>query len=264
MIPQPGFGTYKLGDHAYDAISSAIELGYRHLDTAQYYFNEEIVGRAVNDSAVPRGQLFVTTKVWHDRLNQRDFLPSVEESLEKLQLDYVDLLLVHWPEPTGQVPMAEYLGELAKAKQQGLAKHIGVSNFTIKLLDEAVDILGPGEILTNQIEVHPFLQNSRVRAHCAQLGIQVTGFMPLARGRVFEDDTLRRIAQRHGVSPADIAVAWENQLGVITIPASTKVANQQANLAALNITLSDADMADIAALDRGQRLADSDFAPVWD
>lgn len=264
-LPQPGFGTFRLkGDTARQAVSDALDLGYRHIDTAQMYENEADVGQAIADSPVPRDDVFLTTKVWMDQFRRADFRPSVEASLKRLGMDHVDLLLCHWPSPGGEVPMAEYLGELKAVQEAGLTRYIGVSNFTNAQLDDALSILGPDALLTNQVEVHPFLPNRRVVEHGQNLGLTITGYMPLAVGAVMDDPELQAFGEAHGVTPAQVALAWINQLGVVTIPSSTKRRHIEANLKAFDVTLTDEEMTRIASLARGQRIADPDFAPEWD
>ncbi|MFG6177751.1 2,5-didehydrogluconate reductase DkgB [Halomonas sp. THAF12] len=264
-LPNPGFGTFRLeGETLRQSVHAALDLGYRHIDTAQMYGNEAEVGQAIADSGIPREEIFLTTKVWHDRLEPGDLEASVEESLERLGTGYVDLLLIHWPSPGDEVPMADYLRALQSVQRVGKARHIGVSNFTRAQLDQAVEILGEGALLTNQIEVHPLLQNRPLIEHCERHGIAVTAFMPLAVGKVMKDDTLARIAAAHEASPAQIALAWLKQQGIVAIPSSTKVNNIRSNLAAFELTLDDEEMQAIAALDRGERIADPDFAPDWD
>lgn len=264
-LSNPGFGTYRLeGETLKQSVNAALEAGYRHIDTAQFYGNEETLGEVLRDSSVSRDDIFLTTKVWYDRLEPEDFKKSVNESLQRLKTEYVDLLLIHWPSPDDEVPMRDYLSALKEVKAEGKARHIGVSNFTIAQLDDAVDILGKGEILTNQIEVHPFLQNRKLAEHCEKLGIAVTAFMPLAVGKVMEDPVLKQIAGVHGVTPAEITMAWLKGRGIVTIPSSTKARNIESNIKAFELTLSEAEMADIETLDRGERIADPDMAPAWD
>jgi len=265
QIPNPGLGTFRLtGDALRHAVTTALKLGYRHIDTAQFYANEAEVGSAIEASRVPRDEIFLTTKVWWDRLEPIALKASVEESLSKLGTTYVDLLLIHWPSPDDEVPMRDYLTALKQVKDAGKARHIGVSNFTKAHIDQAVDILGKGEILTNQIEVHPFLQNRDLIAHCEHHGITPTAFMPLAVGKVMEDETLKGIGEKYGASPAQVAIAWLSQLGIPTFPSSTKEQNLKSNLEALKLTLTEEDMDAIAGLDRGERVASPDFAPKWD
>ncbi|MGO1396504.1 MAG: 2,5-didehydrogluconate reductase DkgB [Halomonas sp.] len=264
-MPNPGFGTFRLeGDTLKQSIHAALEAGYRHIDTAQFYGNEAGVGETIRDSDVPRSDIFLTTKVWFDKLEPATLKASVDESLQKLGTDYVDLLLIHWPSPEDEVPMVDYLTALKEVKAEGKARNIGISNFTCAQVDEAVSILGKGEILTNQIEVHPFLQNHKLVDHCEQHGIQITAFMPLAVGKVMDDPTLKQIAEAHSVTPTQIALAWVKQRNMITIPSSTKARNIQSNIAAFDLVLSDSEMAEIATLDRKERIANPDMAPTWD
>ncbi|PTY35775.1 2,5-didehydrogluconate reductase B [Saccharospirillum sp. MSK14-1] len=264
-LPMPGMGTFRLkGEHARDAVLTALDLGFRHIDTAVMYDNETAVGEAIARSDSGRDKVFLTTKVWHTDLAPESLQASIDGSLQRLGTDHVDLLLIHWPSPNQSVPMSESLNALKEVRDTGKARHIGVSNFTIAQIDEAIDVLGEGELLTNQIEVHPFLQNHAVVEHCQQRGITVTGYMPLAVGRVLEDPTLMAIADEHQLTPAQIALAWLRQRNVVPIPASSKAQHLQANLDAMTVELNDEDMQRIAQLDRHQRFADPDFAPKWD
>ncbi|WIX31308.1 2,5-didehydrogluconate reductase DkgB [Salinicola sp. JS01] len=265
LLPQPGLGTYRLKEQAViDSVTSALDLGYRHLDSAQMYGNEAAVGKAVRQSGIPRDELFITTKIWWDQLEPAALTASLEQSLEAFGLDQVDLALIHWPSPEDKVPMADYLGALDACRQRGLTRHIGVSNFTIAQIDQALALPGGEHLVTNQIEVHPFLANRALVEHCQAKGLEVTAYMPLAVGRVMDNDVLQRIAERHAVTPAQIALAWVAARDIIVIPSSTKPAHQKANLEALELRLSDAEIAEIDGLDRGERIADPDFAPAWD
>ncbi|MBY6105973.1 2,5-didehydrogluconate reductase DkgB [Ferrimonas balearica] len=264
-MPLLGAGTFRLKqDDAYQSVLTALKQGYRHIDTAQIYGNEAEVGRAIQDSGLPRDDVFITTKVWLDKLDNAHFLASVEESLSKLKTDYVDLLLIHWPLMDGTVPMESYLTQLYVAQQRGLTRHIGVSNFTCQQLDDAIEILGPGRLYTNQIEVHPFLQNRTVVEHCEANDILVTAYMPLAVGRVLEEPAIVAVAEQAGCTPAQATLAWIRQLGMATIPSSTNPAHLQANLDSQQVVLSAEQMAAFEGLDRGLRLADPDFGPDWD
>ena len=268
-IPSLGVGTFRLkDDEAYNSVTMALEVGFRHIDTAQIYGNEDAVGRAIKDAItnklVAREDLYVTTKVWNDKLNKASFVDSVKESLEKLQLSYVDLLLIHWPSPENGESMQEYLGELLRVKELGLTKEIGISNFTVTQIEEAVSILGEGVIATNQVEVHPYLTNEKVREACEKHGIVVTGYMPFAVGKVLKDETITGIAEKYGVSTAEVVVAWELAHGLVTIPSSTKRKNLETNFKALELTLDADDIAKIDALDCGDRQANPDFSPAWD
>lgn len=260
-----GMGTFRLqGDVAYDSVKMALEEGYRHIDTAQIYGNEAEVGQAIADSGIAREEVFITTKVWIESFTKETFLDSVKDSLSKLQTEYVDLLLIHWPSPSDAVPMAEYLGELKQAKTLGLTREIGISNFTIAQTKEAISILGQGEIFTNQVEVHPYLQNDKLVEFCQAEGIQVTGYMPFAYGKVLVDNTLKSIADKHHISTAQLAISWLAQRNIVTIPSSTKRKNLASNLASVSVSLSDEELAAIAKLDRNDRQVNPDFAPAWD
>ncbi|MDF3933968.1 2,5-didehydrogluconate reductase DkgB [Pseudomonas citronellolis] len=265
-IPALGLGTFRLKDQVViDSVSTALELGYRAIDTAQIYGNEAEVGQALAASGVARGELYLTTKIWTENLSRDTLIPSLEDSLRKLRSDYVDLLLIHWPSPGGLVPVAEYMQALAEAKARGLAREIGVSNFTLALMQEAIDAVGAGEIATNQVELHPYLQNRKVAEFARQHGIRITSYMTLGYGKVLGDPVIGAIAERHAATPAQVVLAWAMQLGYAVIPSSTKRANLAGNLAARELRLSDADLAAIAALDRGERITSpAGLAPAWD
>ncbi|RZT42030.1 2,5-didehydrogluconate reductase DkgB [Cupriavidus agavae] len=264
-MPQLGLGTFRLkGEAVIESVSTGLELGYRHIDTAQIYGNEADIGQALAATRVARDDLFVTTKIWLANLDRATLRSSLEASLGALQVDHVDLTLIHWPAKDDGVPLRESMEALAEAQSAGLTRQIGVSNFTIGHLKQAIDVVGAKAIATNQIEVHPFLQNRKVTDFMAGHGIAVTGYMPLAYGKVLEDPVLQQIATAHGVSPAQVALAWQLQLGHTVIPSSTRRENLASNLAARDLKLTDAEMAAIAALDRGERLVSPDFAPQWD
>ncbi|EIK95467.1 2,5-diketo-D-gluconate reductase B [Pseudomonas sp. M47T1] len=265
-IPAFGLGTFRLKDQVViDAVRTALELGYRVIDTAQIYGNEAEIGQAIAESGVPRSELFITTKIWVDHFAADKLIPSLRDSLVKLRTDHVDLTLIHWPSPKGAVAVSEFMGALAEAKALGLTRQIGVSNFTRDLMQQAIDVVGAGEIATNQVELHPYLQNRAVAAFASTHGIQVTSYMTLAYGKVINDPVIARIAERHQATTAQVTLAWAMQLGYAVIPSSTRRANLASNLKATSLRLSDADMADIAALDRGERLTSpASIAPVWD
>ncbi|NUU03382.1 2,5-didehydrogluconate reductase DkgB [Herbaspirillum robiniae] len=264
-LPAFGLGTFRLKDQqVIDSVTTGLELGYRHIDTAQIYGNEAEVGQAIADSGVARDELFVTTKVWTENLGRDKLIPSLKESLQKLRMEQVDLALIHWPSPNDELPVADYLQALAEAKQQGLARAIGISNFTVAHMQQAIAAIGAAEIATNQVEIHPFLQNRKVVEFARANGIHLTAYMPLAYGKVMQDATLLEIAAKHGVSAAQVALAWSLQQGFTVIPSSTRRENLAANLEAVKIRLSDAEMSAIATLERGERLANPGFAPKWD
>ena len=265
-IPAFGLGTFRLkGQTVIDSVRNALDVGYRAVDTAQIYDNEAEVGQAIAESGVARDDLFLTTKVWIANFTHDALLDSLRESLRKLRTDHVELTLIHWPSPKDAVPMAEYLGALAEAKSLGLTRQIGISNFTIAQTRQAIAILGADAIATNQIEVHPYLQNRALVAFLKEQGIHVTAYMSLAYGEVLKDPVIQAIAERHQATPAQVALAWALQQGFAVIPSSTKRENLASNLLAADLRLSDEDMAQIATLDRGQRLANPDgIAPAWD
>ena len=264
-LPALGLGTFRLkGEPLMGSIHKALDLGYRHIDTAQMYENEETVGAALDAHDVPRDEVFLTTKIWHDQLHASDLINSLHDSLARLKTDHVDLALIHWPSPGDEVPMEEYLGALRAAQREGLDEHIGISNFTCAQMDEAKKILGDTPIFTNQVEVHPFLANRKVVEHAQKLGITVTGYRPLAVGKVMEDEILQRIARERNLTPAQVAIAWIASRGVVPIPSSTRPAHQKANLEALDVQLSEEEIRAIDALDRNERIANPDFAPAWD
>jgi len=265
-IPAFGLGTFRLKDQVViDVVRTALELGYRTVDTAQIYGNEAEIGQAIADSQVPRDELFITTKIWVDNFAADKLIPSLRESLAKLRTDHVDLTLIHWPSPKNAVAVSEFMTALAEAKALGLTRQIGVSNFTIDLMQQAIAVVGAGEIATNQIELHPYLQNRKVAEFARSQGIQVTSYMTLAYGKVINDPVIAAIAARHQPTTAQVTLAWAMQLGYAVIPSSTRRDNLASNLAAADLRLSDADMAEIAALDRGERLTSpASVAPHWD
>ena len=265
-LPLFGLGTFRLKDQVViDSVSQALELGYRAIDTAQIYGNEAEVGQAIAASGIPREQLYLTSKIWTENLGAERLIPSLKESLAKLRTDHLDLTLIHWPSPGGKIPVAEFMGALLEARAQGLTKAIGVSNFTIGLLREAIAVTGPGQIASNQIELHPYLQNRRLAAFMQEQQVAVTSYMTLGYGKVLEDPLIQQIAAQHQATPAQVTLAWAMQLGYAVIPSSTRRDNLASNLKAVDLRLSEADMARIATLDSGLRLTDpAGLAPQWD
>ena len=264
-MPRLGFGTYgRTGREGRDAILAALEIGYRHLDTAQTYDTEREVGEATSLSGLPRGEVFVTTKVAEDNLGEGQLIPSLERSLEALRLDHVDLALIHWPARKGGPAPEVYLRQIEEAQARGLARFIGVSNFTIAQLEEALSILGEGAILTNQVELNPWFRNRTLADHCACRGIVVTCYEPLARGKVGADPVLQRIAGRHDATPEQVALAWELAQGYAAIPTSRNPRRIAQNFAAQRLALSPDELAEIDGLDRGIRSIDPAWGPDWD
>jgi len=262
-IPAIGLGTMTLKENAcVDMVSAALRGGYSHLDTAQMYGNEREVGEGMRASGVARENVFLVTKVWHNRLAAGDLERSVDESLTRLNVAYVDLLLIHWP--NAAVPLKDTLAALGKVKRAGLTRHIGVANFTVALIEEAARVADE-PLVTNQIEVHPFIDRSKVLAACRRHGISVTAYCPIARGKVPGNPVLERIAKAHGKSAGQVALRWLVQQGIIPIPRTGKVERLKENLGAFDFTLSDAEMAEIAALKRPDgRVVNPAHAPKWD
>jgi len=265
-IPAFGLGTFRLKDEVVKAsVSTALELGYRAIDTAQIYGNEAAVGEAIADSGVARKDLYITTKIWVENLGAEQVISSLKESLTKLKTDYVDLTLIHWPSPGNAVSVAETMHALVEAKKLGLTREIGISNFTVALMQEAIDAMGAEAIATNQIELSPFLQNQTVVDFARKNGIAITSYMTLAYGDALKDETIIAVAARHDATPAQVVLAWALQLGYAVIPSSTKRENLASNLLAQQLKLTDADMADIAKLERNGRLVSPErLAPEWD
>jgi 2,5-diketo-D-gluconate reductase B len=262
-IPIVGFGSMRLKQEAgVKTIAAALRIGYRHIDTAQAYDNEREVGEAIRASGVKREDIFLTTKVAWQRFKADELTRSVNESLERLQTPYVDLLLLHWPNP--QVPLAETLGAMGKVKKAGLTRNIGLSNFTLPLIDEAVK-LSSEPIATHQIEVHPFIDRSKILEASARHGISITAYCPIARGRVPGNEVLTRIGGRYGKTAAQISLRWLVQQNIIVIPGTSKEERVAENFAILDFALTDDEMAEIAALKREDgRVVNPPHAPQWD
>ncbi|SDX85960.1 2,5-didehydrogluconate reductase DkgB [Lysobacter enzymogenes] len=265
-VPAFGLGTFRLkGQTVIDSVRTGLELGYRAVDTAQIYGNEAEVGTAIADSGVARDEVFLTTKIWTENLSRERLIPSLRESLAKLRTDYVDLTLIHWPSPNDAVPVDEFMHALLQAKREGLTRAIGVSNFNIDLMQRAIAAVGAEQIATNQVELHPYLQNRKLAQFAREAGIGLTSYMTLAYGKVLGDAALVDIAAKHRATPAQVALAWAMQSGYAVIPSSTKRENLAGNLLAVSLRLDDEDMRRIAGLDRGERLTDPDgLAPAWD
>ena len=266
IIPQFGVGTFRLtGQTVIDSVKMALDVGYRTIDTAQIYGNEAEVGQAIAESQINRNELFITTKIWTEHYSADKLIPSLKDSLQKLRTDAVDLTLIHWPAPSTGISVAEMMQNLLQAKQQGLTKHMGISNFNIDLTQQAIAAIGVENIATNQIELSPYLQNRKVVEFLQAQNIDVTSYMTLAYGKVLQDPVLAEIAQHHQASTAQIALAWALQKGFSVIPSSTKRENLIANLKAQDIQLTAKEMQRIAQLERDGREVDPEgLAPIWD
>jgi diketogulonate reductase-like aldo/keto reductase len=264
QVPAIGYGTMEFPGRAAELVAAAIDRGYRHIDTARKYGTEQFVGEGIRASGVARSELFVTTKVTELDAREADFMRSVETSLKTLALDYVDLLLVHWPQP--KVPFAETLGALAKAKRQGLARNIGVSNFTLAMLEEAVQVC-PEPLVTNQLEYHCYLPQDRMLAALERHGMILTAYCPVARGKLLDDPTVVEIAKAHGKTPAQICLRWLiQQPGVAAVPRALEERHIEDNIDVFDFSLTDDEMRRLSALrSRQLRIANPlERAPKWD
>ena len=263
-MPALGFGTSQLGNCG-EIVANALKLGYRHIDTAWKYGTEKGVGEGIKASGVARKDIFLVTKVSHEYLKADAFAKSVEESLERLQTDYVDLLFVHWPAIDG-TPLKETMGALAKAKREGKARHIGVANFNIALMEEAQRHC-PEQLAVLQAEYHPYLDQSKVLAYCRKAGLLFMAYCPLGRGRLFKEPVLAEIAKAKGKTLAQIALRWlVQQGGIAPIPRSANPQHMEESLHVFDFTLTDAEMKRIHTLARSDgRIANPEGrAPKWD
>lgn len=262
-VPALGIGTFELtGPEGEAAIRTAIELGYRQIDTAIRYGNEAEVGRAIRAAGVPRDELFVTTKIWPEDLAPDDVHSRVGESLERLELDQVDLLLIHWP--GRDVPLGETLAAFAEEKSRGRTRLIGVSNFNAALLDEALDI-HKADLFCNQVEYHPFLSQRTLLERMRRADMLLNAYQPIARARVFDSELLREIGGRYGKSAGQVALRWlVQQDRVGAIPRSSRVENMRANLDIFDFALTADEMTAIHGLARGERISNLSWSPRWD
>jgi 2,5-diketo-D-gluconate reductase B len=262
-LPRLGLGTFRMqGDVCRAAVESALALGYRHIDTAEMYANEEAIGAAIAASGVARTDLHVTTKVWNENLAANAMRRAFDKSLTKLRLDQVDLYLVHWPAPNMNLPAM--FETLMRLKEEGRARAIGVANFNIALLKTVVEEI-KAPIACNQIEYHVMLDQTPVRKYLAAKSIPLVAYCPLAQGRAASDETLVAIGRKHGASAAQVALKWLlDQDGVAAIPKASRRESQKTNLDALHVGLDDEDMKAIAGLPKNMRFVNPGFAPAWD
>ncbi|OZI69402.1 aldo/keto reductase [Bordetella genomosp. 2] len=264
-IPALGLGVFRMAsEDTVRMVRTALQLGYRHIDTAQIYGNEAEVGRGLAESGVPRDEVFVTTKVWVDHYRGADFRQSVQDSLARLRTDYVDLLLLHWP--SGKVPLAEQIAALNEAHAGGRARHIGVSNFTTALMREAA-ALSAAPLVNNQVEYHPYLDQSAVRAEAQRLGMSITAYYGMADGKVLQDPVIGAIAQRLGKTPAQVALRWlVQQDNVIALSKTLRAERAADNARIFDFELDAADMRALAGLARpdGRLVSPDGLAPQWD
>jgi diketogulonate reductase-like aldo/keto reductase len=263
-IPAIGLGTWPMkGAECVRAVASALETGYRHIDTASMYGNEAEVGEGLRSSGIGRGDVWLTTKVWWTDIAEADLQRSAEASLRRLGVDFVDLLLIHWPNPA--VPVAESIAALCDAKQRGLARHIGISNFPTALMDQAFTATSE-PLVCNQFEYHPALDQSKLVAKCRAHGMAVISYCPLGKGEALESKVIQEIAARHDKTAGQVVLRWHTQQpGIIAIPKSANPRRQAENLDVFDFELSDAEMGAITALARhGSRRVNPAHHPEWD
>ncbi|THD46125.1 MAG: aldo/keto reductase [Bradyrhizobium sp.] len=262
-LPRLGLGTYRMqGDICRAAVESALALGYRHIDTAEMYGNEDAIGAAIASAGVARKDLHVTTKVWNENLAPDAIRKAFDTSLKKLRLDHVDLYLVHWPARNMNLPAM--FDALLRLKDEGRTRAIGVANFNVALLKTVVEEI-KAPIACNQVEYHVMLDQTSLRKYLAAKGIPLVAYCPLAQGRAASDETLAAIGRKHGASAAQVALKWLlDQDGVAAIPKASRAESQRANLDALHVGLDDEDRQAIAALPKDKRLVNPGFAPAWD
>ena len=262
-LPRLGLGTFRMqGDACRAGVESALGLGYRHIDTAEMYGNEDAIGAAITASRIARGDLHITSKVWNENLAPDAIRRAFDASLKKLRLDHVDLYLVHWPAKGMNLPAM--FETLLKLKQEGRTRAIGVANFNIGLLKTVVEEI-KAPIACNQVEYHVMLDQTPLRKYLNAKSIPLVAYCPLAQGRAASDETLMAIGRKHNASAAQVALKWLlDQDGVAAIPKASRSESQQANLDALKVKLDDEDRKTIAALPKNKRCVNPGFAPAWD
>lgn len=260
-LPSIGYGTYPLtGEKCKEAVLDALQIGYRHIDTASSYENEADVGRAIQESSIDRRELFVTTKIWYTDLSPEKMKVSAQESLKKLKMDYVDLLLIHWPSP--EMNLERSIETLMELKESGKAKGIGVSNFPPKLFKRACAL---GEIFTNQVEYHPFLNNDTLLNICEEYGVLLTAYSPLAHGKVMREDVLINIGKKYGKTAAQVTLKWLiQQPKVLAIPQASSHEHRVKNLDIMDFELTNEEMVQINGIKKGEKLVNPSWSPDWE
>ncbi|WP_368409110.1 aldo/keto reductase [Halocatena marina] len=259
-MPMLGLGTWQNSDpeQCAESVRTALSMGYRHIDTAQVYGNEASVGEGIRTANVDREQVFLATKVWYEQLGYDDVIETTRESLDRLGVDSVDLLYAHWPaDPYDAEETLSAFDELADA---GLIEHVGMSNFTPELLETAQSV-SEAPIFANQVECHPLLQQKRLRDYCASNDIRLVAYSPLARGAVFDVPELQEIAEEHGVSEAQVSLAWLREKGITAIPKATGEDHLRDNAESVTLSLDDGDISTIDNIDREDRQINPSFAP---
>jgi 2,5-diketo-D-gluconate reductase B len=260
-VPKLGFGTWRLsGRDCSDGVADALAAGYRHVDTAAVYGNEEDVGQGLRSSGVDRGDVFLATKVWPDDLAPERVRGSLERSLRALGTDYVDLLLIHWPNP--RIPLAATLEAMTALRQEGRARELGVSNFTSAQYREALDL---APVIVNQVEYHPFLGQPALLEVCRERDVELTAYRPLVKGAALEDPVIGAIAAAHGATPAQVTLAWLiGQEHVSAVPKASSPERRRENLAALELELTPEERGRIDALPKDRRAVETQWSPDWD
>ena len=261
MIPRIGFGTWRLsGRDCSDGVADALAAGYRHVDTASMYGNEGEVGRGLRASGVERSEIWLTTKVWPDDLEPERVRASLERSLRALGTDYVDLYMIHWPNP--RIPLAATLETMTGLREEGRAREIGVSNFTSAQFREALDL---APVIVNQVEYHVYLDQSAVLEVCRERSAELCAYRPLGKGQVTSDPVIAEIAAAHGATPAQVALAWLiGQERVSAVPKASSPERRRENLAALRLELSADERGAIDALPKERRFVETQWSPEWD
>lgn len=260
-IPKLGLGTWQNTDpeECVNSVKNALNMGYEHIDTAQAYGNEEEVGRGLEEADVDRDDYFLASKVWIDQLSAENVKTSTKESVKKLGVDSVDLMYIHWP--SGDYSPQETLKAFKELIHSGEIKNIGISNFTPEQVDKAMEI-APNHIVANQVEMHPLLQQEELLEKCREHDITLVAYSPLARGKVFNMPELNEIADKHGVSEAQVSLAWLMQKdGVVAIPKASSEEHIRDNYEALDLELDEEDVEKIESIEREERVVDPDFAP---
>lgn len=266
-IPVLGLGTWQsTGQDCIDVVKKALEMGYEHIDTAQAYDNEKEVGQGIKQSGVARDKFFLTTKIFPDdmKFQPEKLMEAAKRSLENLDTDYVDLLLLHWPDD--RVPLSETIPALCELQKQGLTRHIGVSNFNIANITEA-EKYADVPIVVNQVEFHPFIKQNTLQTFLNNHHILLEAYSPLARGDVFDNDVIKEIADKHNVTPAQISLAWIlSDKDRVAIPKTSNPDHLQGNLDAIDVELSAEELEQIGKLARadGRKIEHPDYSPVWD
>ena len=262
-VPKLGFGTWLIkGTQCVKAVNVALDIGYRHIDTAQIYGNEAEVGEALSHSHVDRENIFLTTKVWRDSLGAKEVLLSTKESLKKLKMDYVDLLLIHWPNV--RVPLEETLSAMQQIVEQKQAKHIGVSNFPVELIEISKKIAP--DLICNQVEYHPFLDQRPVLKTLRKHNMFLTAYSPLARNKVFKNKTLQEIGAKYSKTAGQVVLRWLiEQKNVVAIPKAGKRKHAESNFDIFDFQLKEPDRLILGSMySQNQRLVDPEWAPDWD